>query len=348
MALQHRPAEDAPMLALVLGGGNALGAYDAGACEALCAAGQHPGWVAGASMGAITAAILAGNPPERRAAALREFWAHAASPDAGAGWAPVPLRRPLHVAAAMEARLFGRPSVYRPRLALAGGPGLYDAAPLRRTLERLLDFGRLNGGETRVSVLALDLETGEEVVFDTARDRIGPDHLLASAALIPDFPPVRIDGRLLVDGGLAANVPLDMVLDDPPAKAVACFAVDPFPRAAAAPRDLLDAAERQSDLVYASQTARSLRAHARLWEARARLGDPRTAAVFRLEYRADGSETAMKGFDFSASALRRRREAGRRDMQAALALWRDAPSAVPGLTVHPSVQGGVHAEGAAA
>ena len=176
---------DAPRIALVLAGGNALGAYHAGVYEALHEAGEHPSWISATSIGAITAALIAGNPPATRLDRLEAFWRRAASPP---GPVPAAWARPAQLMGALQARLLGRPGLFHTRIPGFGGLrglGLYDAGPMRRALVELVDFDRLNGGEIRLSVLALDLASGEEVVFEAGADRIGPDHLMASAALIP-------------------------------------------------------------------------------------------------------------------------------------------------------------------
>ena len=322
-------------LALVLGGGNALAAYDAGAYEALEQAGHVPDHLAGASAGAITAVLIAGNPPGRRVAALREFWDSVAAPQSA--W-PAPWARASQLADGLQARLFGRPAMFHPRLSALANPdappGLYDLAPLRATLARLVDLGRLNGGDMRVSVNAVDLRTGEDVVFDTARAPITLDHVLASCALLPSFPPMAVDGRLLVDGGLAANTPAQLVLD-PPRDGLTCFVVDPFPLAAAPPASLIDAQERQSDLIFAAQTRRTLHAQRQLWSLEARLS-PQAAprgTVWRIEYRAGEDETPIKGFDFGAAVLQRRWAAGAADMRAALAVWDEQGPVAPGLSL---------------
>lgn len=323
------------MIALVLGGGNALGAYHGGVAAALTAEAVEPGWIAGSSIGAVMGALMAGNPPERRLAAIREFWRRGAQADAAVSWVPEAWQKPLHMTAALQSRIAGRPLLYHLRLGeLMGGigdPGLYDAGPMRRALTELVDFDRVNDGPVRLSVLTIDLLSGTETPFDTAHERLGPDHIMASAALIPDFPPVEIGGRPYVDGGLAANVPVDLVLREPPDAPLACFAVDTFPMAAPRPQRLADASERQTDLLFASQTERTLRSMQRLWEWRPG-GAP--ASVYRLNYAHQPSETALKGFDFSQSSLDHRWSRGERDMRAAVALWRASPPSGSGLALH--------------
>ena len=316
---------------LILGGGNALGSYLAGAYEALQGAGEEPDWVAGTSIGAVTAAIIAGNPPEQRVDRLRSYWAEVTAPN----W--VPWVRASQWLGALQTRLTGRPFMFHPRLpSLSGQPelvGLYDVAPMRRRLDALIDFERLNSGEIKLSVVAVDLEAGAEVVFDTATTRVTVDHLMGSAALIPDFPPVRVDDRWLVDGGLAANVPTDPVLGLEALEDMLCFLVDLFPIQTSVPHDLAGMAMRQSDLTFACQTERSLRALAAL-DATRPPQRPRVDVV-RTSYAAHASETLMKSWDFSQAALSRRWDSGRADMQAALRRFRTLPQSPPGLTIHP-------------
>ena len=321
-----------PLRALVLGGGNALGAYLAGAYEALHDADEQPDWVAGSSIGAITAALIAGNAPGERIERLQEFWRQATAPDwwpsgSGARWT-----------AALQTRLFGRPALFHPRLPLSGLPertGLYDVGPLRRRLESLIDFERLNSGKVRMTVLAVDLQTGEEVVFDSTRSRLTADHVLASAALIPDFPPVRIGDRWLADGGLAANVPVDLVLSEEHRRDTVCYLADLFPIDAPVPGDLASMSMRQSDLTFACQTERTLRAFAALSQSR----PPRQARldVVRTSYAAFNEESAMKSWDFSESSLRRRWQTGQADMAAALRHFRSLPIDT-GIHIHPTIR----------
>lgn len=326
------------MLALVLGGGNALGAYHGGVIAAMEEAGIEPDWVAGSSIGAVMGALVAGNPPGKRAAAAREFWNRGASLDGPASWLPDEWRKPFHTVASLQARIGGRPGLYHLRVSeLMGGdgrPGLYDASPMGRTLAGLINLDLLNSGRVRLSVMTVDLATGEEQPFDTAHGRLEVDHILASTALIPDFPAVSINGRQYVDGGLAANVPLDLVLGPAPTEAMAVFAADPLTSAAPLPRKLGEAMERQTDLIFASQTNRTIRAMKQLWELR----DAATpGAVYRMSYPYQEGEVAMKGFDFSRSSIERRWAAGEADMRRAIAQWRVSPPAGRGLQVHGPV-----------
>lgn len=324
--------------ALVMGGGNALGAYHGGVAEAMEAEGVWPDRVAGSSIGAVMGALIAGNPPERRVPAIREFWRRVTQPDGPASLVPDALRLPAHLAAVLGARLTGQPGMFTPRytdlFGTGGNPSFYDLGPMRRSLTELVDFDLLNSGAVRFQLMAVDVETGQEVPFDTARERIEPDHVVASAGLIPDFAPVEIGGRALVDGGLADNVPSDLVLLEEPGGPVALFAVDLYPSAAPRPRTVAMATQRIVDLIYRSQTDRTLRAMRAIWELRA---GPHPGAVYRLEYPDTPGEVSLKSYDFSASSLQRRWAQGERDMRAALRLWREQPPSGRGLYLHPPI-----------
>ena len=213
---------------LVLQGGGALGAYQAGVFESLAACNSQPQWVAGISIGAINAALIAGNAPELRLERLREFW-HlvSSSPDLTPLWAAMaPTRAWANETSAGQAMLFGVPGFFTPRLPPpplqpAGTlPAIswYDTTPLRQTLERLVDFDRLNNGAMRLSVGAVNVRSGNFAYFDSANHRIDVRHILASGALPPGFAPVEIDGEFYWDGGLVSNTPLQYVLDQPSGK----------------------------------------------------------------------------------------------------------------------------------
>jgi NTE family protein len=349
-----------PVRALVLSGGIALGAFEAGAYAALEAAGEPPpDWLVGASIGAVNAAIIAGNPPARRIERLRRFWDSVAvepmpatafllGPPPAAG----PWRRAYNQASALQTLLFGRPGLFRPRLLpgpeIGEAPALYDLEPLCGRLRAVVDFDRLNGGETRLSVVATDVVSGERVVFDTARGaRIGPEHIVASGALLPLCAPVAVEGRLLGDGGLASNAPLDLVLDEPaPAADLLCFVVELFAREGSRPRSLAASAARAVDLAFGNQTrqllegrARERCLHALVGRLAARLplelrADPEVASILAeateesgawaatvvcLDYRAGVDEAGPgKAFDFSRATLEDRWQAGARGMREAL------------------------------
>ena len=247
---------------LALQGGGALGAYQAGVYEGMAEAGFAPNWIVGVSIGAINAALIAGNPPERRVARLREFWERMSSsaPDGvPAAFEPFqPFIARMYVANAMA---FGIPGFFTPRipppfLAPAGTEAAlsyYDTEPLNRTLSELADFDLINSKAVRLSLGAVNVRNAESVYFDNARVEIRPDHVRASGALPPGFPPVEIDGELDWDGGITSNSPLWYAADESAHKDVLIIQADVFNPRSAAPQTLEQAAERVKDIQYASK-----------------------------------------------------------------------------------------------
>ncbi len=321
---------------LVLGGGNALGAYLAGAYEELHGQEVRPDWIIGASIGAITGAILAGNPPEHRVEKLTRFWNEAMLPTSRMlpfqGVKQRQIYNGLNIALAA---LFGRPSIFQHRYpglwsALPWVPNdiaLFDTAPLRATLDRLVDFDRLNGGDVRFSLVCVDLETGDEVFFDTIRDRIGPEHIMASAAITPAFPPVEIDGRLLCDPGYTNNLPIDYAFREPLQRNLTCIAVDLFSLRSPRPASLDAVLERTQDILFSSATRRSVAGLKREFSLLDKHEpDGPSGRLLHLAYQAAAHELAAKTLDFSPSSIRDRWAAGRRDMVSGLNLLRTSPT----------------------
>lgn len=320
--------------ALVLSGGNALGAYHAGAYEVLDEQDLKPDWVVGCSAGAVVGAIIAGNAPEDRLGALRKFWA-----DATQHTAPSPTEwlKPRQVYNGVHAALalaFGRPSIFQHRLpglwsALPWMPNdvaLFDHGPLLRTIETLVDFDRLNRGATRLSVGCVDVETGEEVFFDTARQAVRPEHILASTAILPVFPPVEVDGRLFCDAGYTSNLPLDPVFRPEPDRELLCIALELFSLQAPRPHSLDAVMERANDLIFCSAGRRTIAALEREYALRQRFEpDGPGVTLLHCAYRAGADELAAKSFDFSPSSIRDRWAAGRRDMARGLQELAKAP-----------------------
>jgi len=258
-----RPASYDKKVGLVLQGGGALGSYQAGVYEALATSEYVPGWVAGISIGAINAAIIAGNAPENRVARLREFWREITAPTRLWPAAPVgPLAAWQQAASAVTSVLFGQPGFFAPRaphdwLAPDRVVSFYDTAALRSTLERLVDFDRINDArETRLSVGAVNVRTGHFAYFDSAEKKkpIRPEHIMASGALPPGFPPVEIDGEQYWDGGLFSNTPLQYMVDYDPRRSRLIFQVDVFPTYGRLPTNLDEVYEREKDIRYSSRT----------------------------------------------------------------------------------------------
>ncbi|MEP6996378.1 MAG: patatin-like phospholipase family protein [Betaproteobacteria bacterium] len=248
---------------LVLQGGGALGAYQAGVYDALAAAGIAPDWITGVSIGAVNAALIAGNPPEQRVAQLERFWQLVSS---GVPFVPPasfnPLRPALNRLSAVASATFGVPGLFAPRvppplLAPDGSVdalSIYEGSPLARTLEELVDFDMINRKEVRLSIGAVNVLTGNSVYFDNHERSIGPEHVLASAALPPGLPPVMIDGEAYWDGGMVSNSPLWYVLDDSPRMSALILQVDLFSARGEMPQNLDQVLERAKDIQYSSKT----------------------------------------------------------------------------------------------
>src|SRR5712672_911943 len=253
---------------LVLQGGGALGSYQAGAFQALCASGFEPEWVAAISIGAINAAIIARNATEKRVERLKECWNMVSSP---VSWNPIAkgerARSLFNETSAALIATFGVSGFFTPRIPPAplwppGSPqsqSYYDTAPLKKTLERLVDFDRIHDLKTRLSVGAVSVTTGNFKYFDNFEfkkrgKKIGPEHIMASGALPPGFPSIVIEGEHFWDGGIASNTPLDFVLDEEVGRDLLIFQVDLFSARGELPMSLLEAAEREKDIRYSSRT----------------------------------------------------------------------------------------------
>jgi NTE family protein len=249
---------------LVLQGGGALGAYQAGAFEGLHKHGMDPDWVAGVSIGAINAALIAGNPPERRVERVAAFWKQVSQFSPPALPATFDMMRPfMNNLSTASAMMFGVPGFFAPRTVppmmapdgAIGALSFYDTAPLKKTLEQLVDFDLINSRKVRLSLGAVNLRNGNSVYFDNAKMPLAAEHVMASGALPPGFPPVEIDGEHYWDGGIVSNSPLTYVSDEGnPRLSALVFQVDVFNGAGAVPGNLAQAAERAKDIQYSSKT----------------------------------------------------------------------------------------------
>jgi NTE family protein len=273
MAPKRKPVEPAApprrpeKRVLVLQGGGALGSYQGGVYQALAEANLHPDWVAGISIGAINSALIAGNPPGHRVEKLREFWeAVSDSPLSTPYLRSIQyadeFRRFINQTRAFGVLMFGAPHFFAPRIPspLIWPPGdvelvsHYDTAPLRGTLERLVDFDLINSKQMRFSVGAVNVQTGNFVSFDNTTHRIGPEHVMASGSLPPGFPATEIEGEYFWDGGLVSNTPLQWVLDSRPRQDTLAFQIDLWNARGELPRDLSEAEVRHKEIVYSSRT----------------------------------------------------------------------------------------------
>ena len=294
---------------LVLGGGNALGAFQAGVYEALHESGLLPEWVVGTSIGAINGAVIAGTEPGSRVEALKSLWQP--SP-LGADVPGIPMlshwETARRTAAASWTMLAGRSGMFGPPLSslmtwTCDQPSVFETNQLVDTLERLVDFERLNSGACRFTATAVDLETGDDVVFDTRKNRIEARHIRASAALPIAFPPVEIEGRWLVDGGLSANLPLDPVWSAPTSRPMLCVAVDLMPLGGqGVPRTIGESASRLQDILFAAQSRRSIDR----WQTMDANRDGAGVSLVRVAYVAQELEVAGKAMDFSGPTIEHR------------------------------------------
>ncbi|MBV8108875.1 MAG: DUF3734 domain-containing protein [Hyphomicrobiales bacterium] len=379
----HWPCGRPPFecIALLLQGGGALGAYQGGVYEGLAEAGLHPDWTAGISIGAINAALIAGNPPEERVEKLREFWELVTSPYPQWRFPLMPAGRlasseengavatslsQLELAgrdnyltsllegaaarillnqwSAGRALSLGAPGFFAPRPltpwlwphGTIEATSYYDTRPLRATLERLVDFDRINSGAMRFSVGAVNVRTGNFVYFDSTTHRIGPEHVMASGALPPGFPAIEIDGEHYWDGGIISNTPLRWVVENEPHRDTLAFQVDLWSSRGEAPRNIAQVPTRQKEIQYSSRTraeSERFREIQVLRYALSRLIDklpeelaaspevatlrratqPKAWNLIQLIYRSNEYEGEAKDYEFSRRSMEERWRAGYHD-----------------------------------
>jgi NTE family protein len=353
---------------LVLQGGGALGAYQAGAYEALAAAGQMPDWVAGISIGAVNGAIIAGNPPERRVERLREFWERVSSLLTAAPFFNDDNSRKLFgEASAAFVAATGAPGFFEPRIPPAvfmprGSPeamSLYDTAPLQESLNELVDFDLLNSGPVRLSVGAVQVRSANMKYFDSAEQKIRAEHIMASGALPPGFPPIVIDEEPYWDGGLLSNTPLHYVLEESgPRKDMCIFQLDLFSALGTVPGTVFDIAQREKEIRYSSRTrlntdiSRQLqemrRAIRRLrsripdelrehpdWQQLDRISCDAAITIVHLIHRRAAYWTQSNDYEFSRYTMEEHWRAGRADVEHTLnhPAWKNRAPPAEGVTV---------------
>jgi NTE family protein len=365
-----------PQTVLVLQGGGALGAYQGGVFESLCGHDLVPDWVIGTSIGAINSAIIAGNPPERRLERLREFWHLVGREDPLTPFAANPFTEWLapwfNAGGLWNTITHGIPGFFEPRpgsmldlnrVVPTPDTSFYDTKPLRATLERLVDFDYLHAKHVRCTVCAVEVGTGKLVAFDSHKHRLAPEHIMASGALPPGFPPVMVEGKAYWDGGIYSNTPVDIVMDDAERRDTLCFMVDLWDPTEAEPCSISAAMARQKDIQYASRTREHLEDHrtmqnmrraieilASRLSARDRddpalreltgLGCTSTINIVRLIMKAMPSDDHNKDIDFARHRLAARWQAGVHDAQRALRhkRWLAPLPAPVGMVIHELVQ----------
>lgn len=360
---------------LVLQGGGALGAYQGGVYGVLADGGHHPDWVVGTSIGAINSAIIAGNPPEHRLDRLKAFWKGVSRDDAFGPFADpfVAWLAPwTRTASYMSTITRGIPGFFEPRrnafMDIAQQvptpeAGFYDTSPLRQTLHKLVDFDYLNAGHVRCTVCAVEVGTGELVVFDSAKQTLRAEHIMASGALPPGFPPVMIEGKAYWDGGIYSNTPVDIVMDDAERRDTLCFMIDLWDPSSNEPNSISAAMSRQKDIQYASRTREHLEDHRAMQNMRrairllsnrlpeadrqdpalkrlSALGCSSTVNIVRLIMKALPTDDHNKDIDFAHSSLKARWLAGEHDAQRALRhpSWLAPQPAHIGMVIHELAQ----------
>ena len=365
------PAPPYDRVALVLQGGGALGAYQAGVYQALHEAGLEPDFLAGVSIGAVNAALIAGNPAERRLERLRTFWERITERPV---WPFAPLgddlRRARNGQSAMATLALGTPGFFRPNpgnpwFAPRGAPGataFYDTEPLRRTLAELVDWELLArpGSHPRLAVGAVNVLNGNFQYFDSGTQTLAPEHIMASGALPPGLPMVKIDGGWYWDGGLVSNTPLQYLLEDEvDTRDALVFQVDLFPARGPLPRDMEDVLGREKDIRFSSRTrmntdayTRQRRWQVRLRQALAKVPDaaltpedvalrdqlarlPRLA-ILQLVYQAKAYEGQAKDYEFGPETMREHWASGHEDTVRTLARrdWLALPPEDLGIVTH--------------
>lgn len=354
------PSRDAPAqvgrpgggqrVALVLQGGGALGAYQAGVYQALHEGGLEPDWIAGISIGGINGAIIAGNPPEQRVERLRRFW-ETITARAGAAFVPDgdDPRRALNIWSSMQTMALGQPGFFAPQpvnpwLSPRGArtaTSFYDSAPLRQTLQALVDFDYLNSNGTRYACGSVNVRTGNFVYFDNTQTQIGPEHVMASGALPPALPMVQVGTDWYWDGGVVSNTPLQHVFDHIGSESTLVFQVDLFSARGRLPRDMADVLARQKDIQYSSRTRLITDMYMQRYQQNrlvkrlldkvpeSALTDEETAlkqqlatqpgvTLVHLIHQQAAYETQAKDYEFSAASMREHWDSGYRDTAASL------------------------------
>jgi len=345
---------------LALQGGGALGAYQVGVYQAMHEAGVEPDWVIGTSIGAINGAIIAGNEPRYRMDRLRQFWHRMEQNALGFSFMPRALANAVTMGQGIPAFFEPNPSSWWNPDAGVGieHASFYKTAPLRTTLDTLVDFDYINDRHTRLTVGAVNARNGAMRYFDSRREALGASHVMASGALPPAFPAVRIDGQPYWDGGIFSNTPIEAVLDDEPRRSSVIFSVQVWNPDGSEPQSMLQVLDKYKEIQYASRASnieqqrklhrlrhviRQLTLHlsdeaAMSPEVRelASWGCGTTMHVVSLKAPRIGGEDHTKDIDFSAAGIRARWQAGYEDTQRMIALrpWDREIDPIEGIAIH--------------
>jgi len=355
-------------VALVLQGGGALGAYQAGVYQALHEANIEPDWVCGVSIGAINSAIIAGNPPDRRLERLHAFWDRITDRKI---WHYTPdgdvYRKARNLVSSFMTTTLGQPGFFKPHttnpwLSATGAKtatSYYDSEPLRETLLELVDFDRINDKKIRFAVGAVNILSGNFIYFDNAHDEIMPEHIMASGALPPALPMVKVGTDHFWDGGIVSNTPLQHLLDQEDDLNSLVFQVDLFSARGALPRDIQDVMARHKDIMYSSRTRYNTDVYrkihnlkARLYKALAKIPNDQLSdeerqlkvgisdlpeiAILQLIYQQKAYEGDAKDHEFSGTSMREHWMSGHEDTKRTLKRreWTIMPAEGMGIVIH--------------
>jgi NTE family protein len=359
------PAQQQRQIVLVFQGGGALGAYQAGVYQALHEASIEPDWIIGTSIGAINASLIAGNEPENRLDRLEEFWRRMRRKEF---WGLSTWPGLSDTTAYWSTLLGGIPGFFEPNpLAFLGAhyplgrdkAGFYSTAPLEKTLNELIDFALVKRCMPRLTVGAAHVRTSEMRYFDSRETAISVRHVMASGALPPAFPAVRIDGELYWDGGILSNTPTEAIFDDNPRRNSLIFAVHMWNPMGAEPQTIWEVLHRQKDIQYSSRVANHIARQRQLHRLRhvvselvklipeetrnhpvikdlAEYGCRTQMHVVRLLAPRIENESHTKDIDFSPNSIRLRWEAGYSDTMRALQkrAWDDDCDQLEGVILH--------------
>ncbi|HME21653.1 MAG TPA: patatin-like phospholipase family protein [Acetobacteraceae bacterium] len=362
---------DTRQVVLVLQGGGALGAYQAGVYQALHEAGIEPNWVIGTSIGAINASLIAGNEPESRLARLKEFWRRVEHGPFQQAMSSLPLIGSM--AANWLTMTAGIGDFFKPNpMAFAGAhmplgsdaAAYYSTAPLEGTLGELVDFDRINRGATRLTVGAANVRTSEMRYFDSGAMPLAARHVMASGALPPAFPAIRIDGELYWDGGILSNTPVEAVFDNVPRRNSLVFVVHIWNPHGSEPETIWQVMNRQKDVQYSSRAVSHVARQKQLHRLRhvvselvrlmpeaerqsnvvrdlAEYGCLTRMHVVRLLAPSIHGEDHMKDIDFSPAGIRARWEAGVTDTRGVIAKapWHGEFDPIEGVILHEARAG---------
>ena len=344
-------SHDYKRIALACQGGGSLGAYHIGVYKAMHENSFQPDLVSGISIGAFTAAIIAGNDPDKRLDRLNEFWDSISWPDFQYFDNSDIKTEVIHnKISSMQGFIFGQPNFFSPRVpgpqfhpdGTVEATSYYDTKPVIETLDRFVDFKRINSGKTRLILGATRVKDGELVFFDSEKIKIGPEHVVASGSMPPGFPGTRIDGDLYWDGGCVSNTPVDGIFNAKPAVDTLVFMIDLFNPVGKEPSNLDDVTIRSKDILYTSRTAHNLvhvskrhnlaRALGHIYELlppetkndpvinelKAYMSDTKFDVV-HLVYNPPEFEISTKDCEFSRNSIKKRAEHGYDDMKKIIA-----------------------------